>query len=328
MKPFSPLSEPWGSNMPLHGIVKNPGSKTLMNHTPTEPAPDVITLEMLLHRYISEISSKKSPTAHARDSRIARHLTVRLGATPLEEVTPLLLTRFRDARLKEASAHTVARDLALLAHVIETAMQQWTVAMVCNPVHLVAAPPHVHGRGRHMRPGERVRLLAACQRHSNPMLGWVVTLILETGMRKGEILGLQQSQVDLAQRVAHLSRTGTWAPRVVPLNQTAIMVFQKALQHTAETPHTTLIFFGEPGKFGRRKPYAVDRVLRQVMSRANLKPFGCDELRDDAILRMQEAGLTEEEVVAITGRRSMRIDRRAPHLQAEVLLKRLDTLGF
>lgn len=300
-----------------------------MSQNPTEPESDAnIALHTLLQRYLTEVSSKKSPKTQAQENRIIRYLTTKLGETVLSELTPLTLTKFRDTRLQEASANTVARDLALLSLVLETAITHWEMPLESNPLNNVTIPTTMHGRGRQLRPGERTRLVAACGRHSNPMLGWVTRLILETGMRKGEITSLQQSQVDLLKRVAHVSKTGTRAPRDVPLNKKAQNLFQEALLHAKETPDTPLIFFGEPGKFARRKPYSVDRVLRQVMSRAHLKAFGCDELRDDAIHRMQEAGLTEQEIAAITGTRSVRFDRRAAHLQVDHLIQRMDELEF
>ncbi|MEO5363494.1 MAG: tyrosine-type recombinase/integrase [Magnetococcus sp. DMHC-8] len=295
--------------------------------TGTTPATD-ITLQTLLHRYLAEVSSKKSPTAHAREHRIAQHLMARLGTTPLVDLTPLLLSEFRETRLQEASASTVARDLGLLSQVIETAMTDWGVALAGNPLRSVAEPAEVQGRSRQLRPGERLRLISACNRHSNPMLGWVVRLILATGMRKPEVLHLQRPQVDLTARVVHLPRSGSSAPRDVPLSREVVKLFQEALHHVKPVTDTPLLFFGEPGRFGQRRPYAIDRVLRQAMNRARLKPFSCDELRDDAILRMRESGLTEQEVVAITGLRTLRIDRRAPHLQTHLLVQRLDEVGW
>lgn len=300
-----------------------------MNQHSTDPDSEpTMTLHTLLQRYLSEISLKKSPTTQARESRIAGRLSARLGATPLSELTPLVLTKFRDTRLQEASVSTVARDLALLSLVMETAMEHWDVNLTGNPLNTVFVPPTVHGRGRQLRPGERKRLVAACGRCANPMLGWIVRLILETAMRKGEVLALHRSHVDPRARMAHVPKVGTRAPRDVPLTQQAVELFQEALFHARGTPDTPLIFFGEPGKFGRRKPYVIDRIFRQTMNRAHLKPFSLEDLRDDAILRMREAGLTEEEVVAITGLRSGRINRRAAHLQGDVLVQRLDAVGL
>ncbi|MBF0460496.1 MAG: site-specific integrase [Magnetococcales bacterium] len=293
---------------------------------PTATPAAEMTLQVLLHRYLAEVSSKKSPVTHAQESRIVRHLTTRLGDVVLSELTPLTLTEFRVTRLQEAKAGTVARDLELLSQVIETAMTCWGVTWVGNPLNAVAEPMAMHGRGRQLKPGERLRLIAACGRHVNPLLGWVVRIILASGMRKAEVLHLQRSHVDLKKRVIHLPKVGSGAARAVPLTQEATKVLREALQHVQDVTDTPLIFFGEPGRFGRRRPYAIDRVLRQALNRARLKPFSCDELRDDAILRMREAGLTEEEVVAITGLHTLRIDRRAPHLQPDVLVRRLDEL--
>ncbi|MBF0402016.1 MAG: tyrosine-type recombinase/integrase [Magnetococcales bacterium] len=301
----------------------------MQQENPTEPQPGTdLTVQSLLQRYLAEVSSKKSPVTSERENRIAHYLAVRIGNIPLSELTPLALTQFRDSRVQEASAAAVARDLALLSQVIDTAMADWGVELPSNPLNAVAAPVDVQGRGRQLGAGERLRLIAACGRHSNPMMGWVVRIILATGMRKAEVLKLHRSHVDLKARVVHLPKVGTWPARDVPLTQEATKIFKEALQHVKDVSDTTLIFFGEPGKFGQRRPYAIDRVLRQAMSRARLKPFSCEELRDNALFRMQEAGLTEEEVVAITGARTLRIDRRAPHLQADVLLQRLDALGL
>ena len=287
-----------------------------------------IMLHSLLQRYLIEVSSKKSPTTQARETRILNRLSVQLGSLPLLELTPLALTKFRDERLQEASASTVARDLTLLSQVIETAMERWEITLEGNPLGNVSIPSNVHGRGRELRPGERMRLVTACRRYANPMLGWVVSLILGTAMRKGELLCLQRSHVDLAARVVHLPKVGAGVPRDVPLSKTATKLFKEALLHAKETPDTPLIFFGEPGKWGQRKPYAVDRVFRQVLSRAHLRAFSCEDLRDDAIIRMREAGLTEQEVIAITALRAGRINRRAAHLQVDVLIQRLDSVGF
>ncbi|MBF0160799.1 MAG: tyrosine-type recombinase/integrase [Magnetococcales bacterium] len=304
-----------------------------MENSPSHPVDLLpaaeLTVQTLLNRYLAEISSKKSPVAQAQEGRMALYLSARLGPLPLSELTPLVLTQFRESRLQEASASTVSRDFSFLSQVMESAIHLWGISLAGNPLHVVAPPVDIRGRGRQLQPGERLRLIAACARHSNPMLGWVVRIILSTGMRKAEVLHLQRSHLDLKARLLHLPKVGaTGVARVVPLGQEAGKACKEALQHALASLDTPLLFFGEPGKFGQRRPYAIDRVLRQAMNRARLKPYSCEELRDDAILRMREAGLTEQEVVAITGLRTLRIDRRAPHLQGEVLLRRLDELGL
>ena len=133
------------------------------------------------------------------------------------------------------------------------------------------------------------------------MLGWVVRIAMETAMRKAEILGLYRRDVDLQSRVAHVSKIGLRAPRKTPLTRVAVQAFKAALNQVNVTKDTSLIFFGDPGKFGTRRPYAIDKVFRHAVMSARLKAFRFDDLRFDAISRMRESGLTEPEVAAIVG---------------------------
>ncbi len=285
-----------------------------------------MTLATALERYLREVTSAKSPETQAREARMARMISERLGNIGLLDVSPLELTEYRDLRLKEASAAIVARDMALLSALFETAIGSWGLELAANPVGNVMPPASVRGRGRRLRAGERARLLAACGRHANPMLARVVRIAMETGMRKTEILNLKRQDVALRARLVHLPRTGNWAPRTVPLDKETTKIFSAALKHARTVKDTDLIFFGEPGRFGTRKGYAIDKIFRKALLQARLKSFSFDDLRQDAVERMRESGLTDEEVAAITGLKTPRIDRRAPHLQPEVLVKRLDAL--
>lgn len=51
--------------------------------------------------------------------------------------------------------------------------------------------------------------MAAVNKHSNPMLGWIVGIALETGMRSAEISTLRRSMVDLERRIVKLVDTKT-----------------------------------------------------------------------------------------------------------------------
>ncbi len=63
------------------------------------------------------------------------------------------------------------------------------------------------------------------------MLGWIVRLAIETGMRQSEILGLRRGQVDLERRVVRLTDTKNNTARTVPLTKLAALVLQNALSN-------------------------------------------------------------------------------------------------
>ncbi len=80
------------------------------------------------------------------------------------------------------------------------------------------------------------------------MLGWIVRIAIETGMRSSEITGLRCHQVDLQKRVVRLTDTKNDSSRTVPLTKMATETFKTALAYPARPKDCNLVFFGEPGK--------------------------------------------------------------------------------
>jgi integrase len=58
-----------------------------------------------------------------------------------------------------------------------------------------------------------------------------------------------------------------------------------------------------------------------------IKGLRFHDLRHEAVSRFVEAGLSDQEVAAISGHKSMQMLRRYTHLRAEDLVGRLDQLG-
>ncbi len=152
-----------------------------------------------LDRYLSEVTPTKRPsTAYREKTRIAI-LKTRLGSYSLVALTPEIISQYRDERLAEGkSANTVRLELALLSNLYTLAMREWRLGLTHNPVSLVRKPSPLR-RERRLAEGEEAVLLEACDAHSNSMLGWIVRLALQSGMRLGEIVTLNVTQVDLGE---------------------------------------------------------------------------------------------------------------------------------
>jgi integrase len=176
-------------------------------------------------------------------------------------------------------------------------------------------------------PEEESDLLAAVDKHSNPMLGWAVRIALYTAMRQGEILSLYRSQVDLDRHIVRLDNTKNGSVRTVPLSPKAVAVFTKAM---ADPIHkktgSPLLFPGEPGRDGKRRPYVINRVWMMAVERAKLHDLRFHDLRHEAVSRLVESGLNDQEVAAISGHKSMQMLRRYTHLRAEDLVRKLDLM--
>ncbi len=256
-------------------------------------------------------------------------LKKKFDAYSLAAITPDLVAEYRDERLAAGkSADTVRLELALLSHLFTIAIKEWRLGLIYNPVSNIRKPAPGKGRDRRLGADEEKGLLRACDRHSNPMLGWIVRVALYTGMRAGEIKGLTRRQANLDNRTIHLTETKNGSSRTVPLTREAAAVLRLALNNPVRPIDTDLIFFGEPGRDKVRRPYEFRPAWHRTLKQAGIQGLRFHDLRHEAVSRLVEAGLGDQEVATISGHKSMQMLRRYTHLRAEDLVSRLDQLGL
>lgn len=310
-----------------------------------------MTFDKALDRYLSEVVPTKKPATQETDKYCAEPLRAAFGKYSLAAISPDLVAEYRDKRLatplqrklrasgkaapvldkatgkpKTLSPNTVRLELALLSHLFNTAIREWRLGLVRNPVSGIRKPSPGEGRDRRLRGDEEARLRKAVAGYSNPMLGWIFDIALETGMRSGEIAGLRMHQVDMPRRIVRLADTKNDSARTVPLSRRAAAVLRQALENPARPEGCDLVFFGEPGRDGARRPYLFSKVWNQIKASLGLNDLHFHDLRHEAVSRLVEAGLSDQEVSAISGHKSMQMLKRYTHLRAEDLVDRLDVM--
>ena len=73
-----------------------------------------------------------------------------------------------------------------------------------------------------------------------------------------------------------------------------------------------------------RRGYEFNANWRRLLERAHIKDFHFHDLRHEAVSRLVEMGLSDQEVAAISGHKSMQMLRRYTHLRTEDLVEKLD----
>lgn len=299
-----------------------------------------MTVEDALKRYLAEVTTTKRPMTQISEQRHAKPLIEHLGKYSLAALTPDIVAQFRDMRLagedrkdkkgkpkpEPRSPNTVRLDLALLGHMFNVAIKEWGLGLIFNPVANIRRPAPGPGRNRRLEADEEKRILEAVDKHSNPMLGWIVRIALETGMRSSEIVSLRRHQVDLEQRVVHLVITKNTRPRTVPLTLAATELFKVALKNPIRPIDTDLIFFGEPGRDGKRRPYNFNKIWLDTKRSVGCADFRFHDLRHERISRWVEGGLGDQKVMAIVGHRSAQMMTKYTHLRAADLVTELDAI--
>ena len=189
--------------------------------------PDQTTVGELLNRYQRQIlpSHKGQQVEAYRLKTIKKHF----GDLRLIHLTPKEVASYRNLRLKEVSSASLKRELTILSRILTVASRDWGISIPQNPVKMISLPKADRARTRRIEAGEKERLLQG----ANPELNRIITLALETGMRRGEILSIKKSHIDLNKSVLFIPSTKTDTPRTIPLFKSGYNCSQRASPATS-----------------------------------------------------------------------------------------------
>ena len=157
------------------------------------------------------------------DGVVTKHLRPRFGEMRASKLTFGIVQRYIEQRQKAGATHaTINREIALLRRAFNLAHQELPT--------LPAKLKENNVRKGFFEHDEYTALL----RTLPDELRSVLTFAYYTGCRKGEILGLQWSQVDLLEQVVRLEAgtTNNDEPRLIPLAQELceVLKMQKAIR--------------------------------------------------------------------------------------------------
>mgnify|MGYP000456311459 CR=1 FL=1 len=270
------------------------------------------TLGALLERYQREITPAKRGAVQ-EDQRIDVLRRHDLAHRTLIGLSQQDAASFRDERLQSVAPSTAVREMAILSHVLEVAIRDWGLPLAKNVVKLVRRPVIRNERSRRLTGNEEQRLLDGCDAGQIPYLRTLVIVAIETGMRRGEILGLRWSDVSHNRRVITLTMTKNGSGREVPVSQRAFDALT-AWKVIAD-PEQVMVFPMTPG--------AIEQAWRRLLIRAEIKGLRFHDLRHEGVSRLFERGLNVIEVSSISGHKELRMLKRYTHLNADDLVARL-----
>lgn len=278
------------------------------------------TLEEALERYLREVTPTKK-SAEQETYRIRQLQRGELAQRPLARVRGVDIAGFRDARLKDVAPSTVRLDLALLSNLFTIARREWSIAGIGNPVSDVRFPSPHKGRDRRLVPGEEERILRAAERSDKPWIKPLIQLALETAMRRGELLSLTWSRLDLENRVAHLPETKNGEARSVPLSEKATQIL-RSLPRSLDNRVIPLSANAARIAWSRTLERANREGKKEELT--PIEDLRFHDLRHEATSRFFErTDLGMMEIATITGHKDLRMLKRYTHLRAGDLAQKL-----
>jgi integrase len=176
--------------------------------------------DVAFERFLSWASRHVKSRTHQRYRVSAKRLIAHFGSTRIERMSTQALESFKSIRAGECSSAGVNRDLACLR-----TFRNWCVRMSypIGQFHIQLLPEGPGSMRIVSYEEERIYMGQA-----DPLLRDVSAIIVETGMRPGEVFEAHGEHVNLDKRYIFVPTGKTrFARRTIPLTQRACEVFER-----------------------------------------------------------------------------------------------------
>ena len=209
---------------------------------------------------------------------------------PLASLCSSDVARYRDVRLQTIKASSFAREFCILKHALKVAEVEWNWNTPNNLLGNIKIPKVRSKAIRRIDDIDLERLLKAAAEHRNQYLKPIIILALETAMRRGEILSLKWSDIDMHRGLIIIDNTKTGFPRSIQMNDKVRSVL------------TSLNELGE-----QVFPISVNSLrlcYQRLCKKLGIK-VRFHDFRHEAISRLFEQNLSIPHIASISGHRTM-----------------------
>ena len=274
--------------------------------------------------------STANKRSHREDEQRSVTLKGFFGEKHLRDIKPMMIEKFKRERLATPTKHdteerprprspaSVNRDLACLSKILSMAFDNELVDS--NPMRRVRLLKESGSRERFITAEEEVKLFAKLTGRRDHIRS-VVTVALNTGMRRGEILDLQWEHVNFIARTIFIARSKTGKTRTIPMND---IVFEelKALKQDAGTRD----FVFSVSKTGVNID-SIKTGWRNACAAAGLVDLRFHDTRHTFATRLRANGVHEWDIRDLLGHTTTRMTSVYTHQTPANLRQAVTTLG-
>ena len=268
-----------------------------------------ITLRELLQQYKSDETSKKKG-AYSEVAKIDKLCRQDIVKCTLAKITPLKIKTFRDEWLKTHNPSTVNKYLTLINIAIKYARDLLGIYLPNNPCDYVKRLKEPEFEGQVIEQHEEELLLKHSEKSKASWLKLAIMLGIDCGLRRGEVLSIQRSDVSFNKSTAILRDTKNGTSRAIGLSPRVIEEMEK-------------LPVALDGKLiNCRSEEQFKFYWKQLKRWANInKTF--HSTRHTFASRMAMKGWTITEIAQQGGWKELKVLKRYTHLKAEYLADKL-----
>lgn len=248
-------------------------------------------------------------------SLLNNHLLPAFGSRYLDTITRRDVQKLITGRREMGKAPgTCDRMLILARHIFNCALRWETPGVKSNPAKEVELLNVDNKRDRYLNEDEVRRLHDAVQASENPMLKYIVPMLLMTGARKREVLDARWEDFDYETRQWKIPFTKGGKPRYVPMSDGVLGILD-AVPRIEGSPYV----FPNPDT---KKPFVtIHYTWDTARKKAGLQDVRLHDLRHSFASILINSGRSLYEVQHLLGHTQVKTTERYAHLQQDTLMR-------
>lgn len=252
------------------------------------------------------------------EGRYNKYLKPVFGDKEPKDLIRLDVDRLRIRLLKEKTPQTVKHILNLLTWIVNYAVKNG----LCQGLSFHVQKPTVNNiKTEDLTQEQLGRLLDAIDKDSNRQVADLMKLALFTGMRRGELFGLEWKDIDVDRGFINIRDPKSGVDQVIPMNEPARSLL--ALHEKTESPY---VFPGQRGEKRVTAQIAVNRIKKHAGLPKDFRPL--HGLRHTYASMLASSGQVDMYVLQrLLTHKSPLMTQRYAHLRDEALKKASDLAG-
>ena len=269
--------------------------------------------EFIRDRYLPYVDGYKK-AAWSDRSYLNNQILPVLKDKYLDQITRQdIIALHHGLRKKGYAPGTCNRSLILIRYAFNLAIKWEIPGVTVNPSKDVPLFDDSVKKERYLSQDETQRLYTAVQQSDNPMLQYIIPMLILTGARKREVLDAKWEDFDLERRQWRIPITKSGKPRHVPMSDGVLRLLAQVPRQEG-CPYV----FPNP-KTG--KPFlSVFKSWDTARNRAGLRDVRIHDLRHSFASFLVNAGRSLYEVQRILGHTQIKTTQRYAHLSQDTLI--------
>lgn len=253
--------------------------------------------------YLPYVESSHSAASFERAIAICKAALPFLKGKSLRSVKPADIERFKQARFALETQHsrprkpaTVLRELSIISKIFSMAVQNDLCPY--NPCSRIQKPTFDNVQNTILRREDEAAFFAGFDKWRGGWASDICKVVLHTGLRQNDVLGLKKFNLDFNNRIIGLVQGKTQRRHEIPMTET---VYEILLQRSKRPG--SLLF---PSPKNGRQAKSVRTAIFNACRRAGIAKLTIRDLRRTCATRLDEDGFSSATIAKYLGHTDLR----------------------